>query len=143
MICRTQFLKLFLHQLVQNELTLIETERMAILKNPRDYDFRGHINKQVVIRQYSGGRTVLSTYPDMSNIKPSAGQKEQRLSFNDAQAYAKQYLSDPERKAFYREKCKPGQRPHNVLISELLKKDQPAADPVPKGIIIVSGKRSV
>lgn len=111
---------------------------MAILKNPPDYDFRGHINKKIVVRQYSGRRTVLSAYPDMTNIKPSDNQKKQRMSFKEAQAYASQYLSDPERKAFYREKCKPGQRPHNVLISELLKKDQPAADTFPKGIIIVS-----
>jgi hypothetical protein len=111
---------------------------MAILKNPLDYDFRGHIDKKIVVRQYFGRRTVLSAYPDMTNIKPSDNQKKQRLSFKEAQAFAKQYLSDPERKAFYKEKCKPGQRPHNVLISELLKKDQPAADTLPKRIIIVS-----
>ena len=72
---------------------------MAILKNPLDYDFRGHIDKKIVVRQYSGRRTVLSAYPDMTNIKPSDNQKKQRLSFKEAQAYASQYLSDPERKS--------------------------------------------
>ena len=112
---------------------------MAILKNFPDYDFRGHIDKKIVVRQYSGRRTVLSAYPDMTNIKPSDNQKKQRLSFKKAQAFAKQYLSDPERKAYYKEKCKPGQRPHNVLISELLKMEQPAmVDSSTKRIIVVS-----
>jgi hypothetical protein len=111
---------------------------MAILRNPLDYDFRGHIDKKIVVRQYSGRRTVLSAFPDMTNIKPSDNQKKQRLSFKEAQAFACQYLSDPERKAFYKEKCKPGQRPHNVLISELLKKDQPVVEPSTRRIFIVS-----
>lgn len=116
---------------------------MAILKNPFLKDYRGRINDNLVIRQYSSyGRTVLSTYPDMSNIKPSEDQKKQRLSFKEAQAFAKQRLADPEIKAFYKEKCKPGQRPHNVLISELLKKDPPV-ETTGKKIIIVSGKRPI
>lgn len=76
----------------------------------------------------------------MSNVKPTERQKHQRLNFKEAQAFAKQYLSDPERKAFYKEKCKPGQRPHNVLISELLKReDKETEDPIYKGVFVVSG----
>ena len=113
---------------------------MAILKNPFLKEYRGRFNKTLVIRQYSSyGRTVLSAYPDMSNIKPSENQKAQRLSFKEAQAFAKQRLADPEIKAFNKEKCKPGQRPHNVLISELLKKDPPV-ETSDLEIIIVSGK---
>lgn len=98
---------------------------MAILKNPCDKDFRGTIDKLVVVRQYSGERTVLSSYPDMSGIKPTMAQQEQRMSFKKAQKYAKEFLSIPANKAFYKERCKPGQRPHNVLISELLKGTTP------------------
>ena len=113
---------------------------MAILHNPKYDKYKGRINKNLVIRQYSDGRTVLSIYPDMSKVKPSAGQKEQRMSFKEAQAYAKQYLSDPANKAAYKDKCKPGQRPHNVLISELLKKE-PLLVQEEKKIYVVTQKK--
>ena len=95
---------------------------MAILKNCADKDFRGHIEKKVVVRQYAGGKTVLSAFPDISKVKPSESQKEQRMNFKEAQAYATQFLSVPENKAAYKSLCKPGQKPINVLMSELLKK---------------------
>jgi hypothetical protein len=97
---------------------------MAILKNLQYCDVRGCIDRKVAISQYSGCKTVLSSSPNMTNIKPSDNQKKQRLI--------------AERKAFYKEKFKRSQWPHNVLISELLKKDQPAADTLAKKIIIVS-----
>ena len=59
----------------------------------------------------------------MANIKPTTAQKQQRLSFKDAQAVALKMLSDPAIKAFYKSRCKGRQRPHNILISELLKKN--------------------
>lgn len=115
---------------------------MAILNNPFLKDVRGRFNDHLVIRQYpSYGTTVLSAFPDMSNIKPSEGQKAQRLSFREAQAQAKQRLADPAVKAFYKSLCKPGQRPHNVLISELLKKDPPVEDSNARKVVVVSGKR--
>src|SRR5688500_3192410 len=115
---------------------------MAILKNPFLKDFRGRFNDHLVIRQYTEfDRTVVSVFPDMSNIKPSEGQKAQRLSFKEAQALAKQRLADPEVKAFYKALCKPGQRPHNVLIAELLKKDPPVEENNERKVVIVSGKR--
>ena len=54
---------------------------MAILKDPCDKDFRGTIDKL-------GERTVISSYPDMSAIKPSGAQQEHRKKFNKAQKYA-------------------------------------------------------
>ena len=114
---------------------------MGTMKNPSDKEYRGRINEKFVIRQYTDfGRTVLSMYPDMSKIKPSADQKQQRSSFKDAQAIALQMLLDPEVKAFYKDLCKPGQRPHNVLIAELLKKDSPVEENTGKKIFIVSRK---
>ena len=94
---------------------------MAISKEPNLTGFRGTIEKTVVVRIDTWGRTIFSAYPDMSNIKPTTAQKQQRLNFKEAQAIALKMLSDPAVKAFYKEKCKGRQRPHNILISELLK----------------------
>lgn len=94
---------------------------MAISKEPNLTGFRGTIEKTVVVRIDTWGRTILSAYPDMTNIKPTTAQKQQRLNFKEAQAIALKMLSDPAVKAFYKERCKGQQRPHNILISELLK----------------------
>ena len=115
---------------------------MAILKNPFSKEYRGRFNDILVIRQYTEwDRTVVSVFPDMSNIKPSEGQKAQRLNFKEAQAVAKQRLADPAVKAFYKSLCEPGQRPHNVLIAELLRKDPPVEESSERKVVIVSSKR--
>jgi len=98
---------------------------MAISKNPNLTGFRGTIDKTVVVRMDPWGRTILSPYPDMTNIEPTIAQKQQRLNFKEAQAIALKMLFDPSIKAFYKAKCEGQQRPHNILISELLKKEKP------------------
>ncbi|MEJ7692750.1 hypothetical protein [Daejeonella sp.] len=90
-------------------------------KGEFDKEFRGTIAKKVVIRQNKVLGTILSAYPDMSNIIPSEAQLAQRDKLRRAQNYAKVFLSNPANKAFYKERCGPRQRPHNVLISELMK----------------------
>lgn len=42
----------------------------------------------IVIKKY-GDKTVVSKYPDMSNIVPSGAQKEKRNRFAEAVSYAK------------------------------------------------------
>lgn len=96
---------------------------MGISKEPNLTGFRGTIEKSVVVRIDTWGRTILSAYPDMTNIKPTEAQKQQRLNFKEAQTMALRMLSDPAIKAFYQERCRGHQRPHNILISELLKKN--------------------
>ena len=113
---------------------------MAILKDNCDKEFRGHIEKTVVVKQYADGRTILTAFPDMSNIIPSESQKAQRMSFKEAQAYAVAYLADPVNKAAYKALCGPGQKPHNVLMSQLLKKEKPMPEIPPSGPVVVSGK---
>ena len=112
---------------------------MAIIPDFSDPDFRGQIDKKVVIRQYSGGRTVLSIFPDMSKVVPSERQKEDRMKFKDVQAAALLKLADPAVKAHYKSLCKPGQRPHNLLIAEMLKEGRPPAHDIFTGVHIVSG----
>jgi hypothetical protein len=48
----------------------------------------------IVIKQY-GDKTVVSKYPDMSNIVPSSSQKQKRSKFADAVAYAKTISTNP------------------------------------------------
>lgn len=63
-------------------------EDIAVQKktNPRIGD--------IVIKQY-GDKTVVSKYPDMSNVVPSLSQKKKRSRFADAVAYAKTINSSP------------------------------------------------
>ena len=49
---------------------------------------------EIIIKQYSG-KTVVSKYPDMSNIIPSAPQLEKRSRFAEAVAYAKTINNSP------------------------------------------------
>ena len=43
---------------------------------------------EIIIKKY-GDKTVVSKFPDMSNIVPSCSQKAKRSRFADAVAYAK------------------------------------------------------
>ena len=97
---------------------------MAISKNPNLKDFRGTIDKMIVVRQF-GDMTVLSSYPDMTNIVPTEDQKRQRSLFARAQKYAMLILKNPDIKAYYKERCEGRQRPHNLLISDLCKGIRP------------------
>lgn len=83
--------------------------------------FRGTIDKKIVVRQLWDGRTVLSTYPDMTRIKPSEDQKKQRALFAEAQKAAMEFLADPAKREIYKSRCKPGQRAHGLFIAEWIK----------------------
>jgi hypothetical protein len=72
---------------------------MAITENTMLRSMKGRIG-DIVIKQY-GDKTVVSKYPDMSNIIPSDSQKEKRSRFAEAVAYAKTINSSPVLKADY------------------------------------------
>ena len=72
---------------------------MAITENTMLRSMKGRIG-DIVIKQY-GDKTVVSKYPDMSNIIPSDSQKEKRNRFAEAVAYAKTINSSPTLKADY------------------------------------------
>jgi hypothetical protein len=97
---------------------------MGISKNPLLKDFHGHIDKTIVVKQYPGDVTVITAYPDMTHIVPTEAQKEQRLRLKAAQAKASEILKDPVLKAEYQERCGPGKRAYNLIISELMKSGQ-------------------
>ena len=81
------------------------------------HGLRGQIGKQLVFKQY-GKKTVVSRYPDMSNITPSSLQKEKRSRFKEAVAYAQAINNDAVMKAVYAKKVKKGQTVYHYAIKE-------------------------
>ena len=81
---------------------------------------RGQIGKQIVVKRY-GTKTVITAYPDMSNVKPTKLQKKKRKIFAEAVAYAQAINNDPVRKAQYKKKLKKGQTVYHYAIKEYLK----------------------
>ena len=79
----------------------------------------GQLGKQVVFKRY-GKKTVVSRYPDMSNIKPSKSQKKERNLFAEAVVYAQGINNDPVKKASYAKKIKKGHTVFNFAIQEFL-----------------------
>jgi hypothetical protein len=77
----------------------------------------------VVIKSY-GDRTVISSVPDMSRVKPSALQKKSNRKFADAVKYAQAINRDPARKKAYSKKVKKGQSVFQYAISEYLNKNK-------------------
>ena len=77
--------------------------------NPLLKDARGALGKIVVFKQMNG-KTVMTDFPKKANIpweKQSVEQRQTRLNFRDASAYAKRMMQDPERKRYYEKKKKP------------------------------------
>ena len=54
----------------------------------------GSIGKQIVIKKFKAG-TIVTKFPDMSNIIPTEEQKKKRTKFADAVAFAKQINNNP------------------------------------------------
>jgi hypothetical protein len=78
---------------------------------------RGQIGKQFVVKQY-GKKTVITAYPDMSNVKPSKAQKANRKNFAKAVAYAKDILHDPVKKKAFAAKLKKGESVYYAAMKE-------------------------
>ncbi|TKC00297.1 hypothetical protein [Pedobacter cryophilus] len=71
---------------------------MATSKNPLLKGFSGQIGKTIVVKQYPGDRTIITAYPDMSKVKPTAAQLAAKSKFADAVAYAQNIKAKPELK---------------------------------------------
>ena len=81
----------------------------------------GQIGKQIVVKKY-GKKTVITIYPDMSNVKPSKQQKAKRKNFAGAVAYAQAINNNPVKKAQYAKKVKNGQTVYHYAIQEFLRR---------------------
>lgn len=79
----------------------------------------GQLGKELVVKQY-GRKTVITRYPDMSKVKPSALQQQRRNKFAEAVAYAKAINNNAELKAAYKQKLKKGQTVYHYALREYL-----------------------
>ena len=84
----------------------------------------GQIGKQLVLKQYSFG-TVVSKYPDMSKVQPSALQRKGRNKFAEAVAYAQNIIRNRELKEAYKLKLpKKVKSIYHYAIKEYLQKNK-------------------
>ncbi|SDG22586.1 hypothetical protein [Chitinophaga filiformis] len=77
------------------------------------------LDNQFVVKTRMG-RTLLTKYPDMSHVVPSALQLEEKSRFAAAVKYARAIVNDPVRKATY--KAHPGSTVYHSAIKDYLKK---------------------
>jgi hypothetical protein len=94
---------------------------MAIASNFISKGLSGKIGKELVFKKYKD-KTVVSKYPDMTNIAPSASQQQKRNKFAEAVVYAKKINDDPIQKGIYLKKIPKGKRVFNFALAEYLKK---------------------
>lgn len=77
----------------------------------------------IIFKNY-GNKTIISKYPNMSNIIKTEKQKENQLKFKAAQAYAKSILSDPDKKIAFIKTIPKGKTAYHSAISKYLKDNQ-------------------
>jgi hypothetical protein len=70
---------------------------MAITNNLIMEGATGAIDKQIVLRRV-GNKTIISAYPDMSNRKLSAKQKQMNQLMKEANDAAKQIIANDEQR---------------------------------------------
>lgn len=89
--------------------------------NPLLDDVRGKIGGYV-FRRAPSGRLILSKSPDMSRVKWSKTQKENRQRFKEAVAYAKASMAEPDVRASYEKRAtEEGKRPYDLALSDYLR----------------------
>jgi hypothetical protein len=86
-------------------------------------DLRGQLGKQLVFKKY-GDKTVVTSYPNMSRVKPSSKQKSNRSLFKDAVTYARNINRDDALKKKYLKKVNLGESVYHYAIKEFLKKNK-------------------
>jgi hypothetical protein len=89
--------------------------------NPILHGLSGAIGKQVVCKVY-GTQTIISKYPDMSGIRPSAEQRKKRDLFKKAVVYAQGVIHDPAKKKKYAARISKGKSVYHAALQEFIKK---------------------
>ena len=86
--------------------------------------FQGTIGQELVFKQYAD-KVVVSKYPDMSKVKPSERQLEQRKKMAQAIVYAKSVMRNPALKAVYEKDLEPGKSVYKKALKNFMnnKKD--------------------
>ena len=96
---------------------------MAIAKDIISQGLSGAIGKEVVFKIYDD-KTVVTKYPNMKNIVPSASQKTQRNKFREAHNYAKKINDNPVSKAAFALKIPAGKSVYRWAVKEFMKREE-------------------
>jgi hypothetical protein len=92
---------------------------MAIANN--NFLFKNYSGKVGnIILRVVGNRSIISKYPDFTNVKWSKAQKANRKRFGDGMRYARKAFKDPEAVLYYESKTKPRQNKFNVAVSDYM-----------------------
>ncbi len=76
----------------------------------------------VVFKKSPKGNMIVTKRPDMSRVKWSKAQKEQRQRFKEAVAFAKAALADPKLRAHYEKRAQQqGKRAWDVALADYSK----------------------
>ena len=97
---------------------------MATSNSPKLKNHKGHINKQLVVKQY-GPQTVVTSYPDRTHIVYTKLQKATQSRLAEAVAWARSIINDPVKKAEYSLLLPKGKRLYNAAIQEYLDPQDP------------------
>ena len=90
---------------------------VKVILQPGLLELRGKMGDWTYRRMY-GKQTLMKT-PDMSKVKWSKAQKEQRERFRQAIRYARQAMADPDVRAHYEKVAKKAERqPFRVAVSD-------------------------
>jgi hypothetical protein len=81
---------------------------------------KGQLGKELVIKHY-GKKIVVSSFPNMEDVKPSPLQQLKRSRFADAMTYAKQQMASKEGYNLYLTRSTSSRRPLNVAVADFLK----------------------
>jgi hypothetical protein len=79
----------------------------------------GALGKELVFKQYKD-KTVVSKFPDMSKVKTSERQRQQRDLMPQANAYASAVKRDPALRAEYEKHLKPGESVYHKAKKDFL-----------------------
>ena len=89
--------------------------------NPMIEEITGKLGNYV-FRRAPSGKLILGKAPDMSRVKWSKAQKENRQHFKKAVAYSKAAMAEPNVRAHYqKEATEKGKRPYDLAVSDFLR----------------------
>lgn len=108
---------------------------MAISNNPLLKGLSGQIGKTIVIKQYKGSRTIITAYPNMSNVIPTEAQLKAKAQFAEAVAYAKAICKNPTEKILAEQRLfnRKGYL-FNALIAEYMLKKREELNDTPSSV---------
>lgn len=113
---------------------------MAIIKDNVLFQLvSGSLGDQFTIYQRNG-QTIIAKKRGRSKKKPTKKQLEARMMLQEAAAYARQILKDPEIKAYYQSKAGPGQNAYNMAIKDAYTSPQVQNIRIEETTVVVTAK---